>query len=139
MIRVCSLAFALALSAPLASAAPASVAGQWTGKYVCGQGITSLELDVVEAKGGRLKATFHFGPLPENPDVPKGAYAMTGVFNSASRRIELRGDKWMKQPLGYFMVDLEGALAKSGDRLTGQIPFAGCSWFELIRGDQPIA
>jgi hypothetical protein len=126
--------FLIAIAATAAAhAAPPDITGQWRGKYVCGQGITSLELSVGVTASGSLAATFTFGPLPENPTVPRGSYAMTGVWQASKREALLRGVKWMKLPDGYMMVDLHGKVDQGGDRYSGIIPFTGCSWFELWR------
>ncbi|MEP7210973.1 MAG: hypothetical protein ABI740_09070 [Alphaproteobacteria bacterium] len=118
-----------------ASPKPASLAGEWRGKYECGQGVTALTLTVSEIPGGKLKARFAFGPLPENPRVPTGAFDMEGRLDAKTRRVTFRSGKWIKAPLGYFTVDLEGYVEASGNRITGVVPSAGCSVFDLARGE----
>ncbi len=120
-------------TAAAAHAAPPDIVGEWRGKYVCAQGVTSLDLTVGLTKSGGLAATFRFGPLPENPEVPEGAYAMSGAWNPAKREAILKGLRWVRLPDGYAMVDLHGRVSPAGDRYTGTIPFSGCSWFELWR------
>jgi hypothetical protein len=114
---------------------PFSVIGQWRGTYVCGQGETALTLTVSDAGGGKLKARFDFGPLPENPLVPVGAFLMDGRLDARTGRIALRAGKWIDQPANYFTVDLDGYVEASGDHITGVVPAAGCSVFDLKRGE----
>lgn len=138
MIRL-SHATAVALAALAAGAAFAAppkpapdVRGVWVGRYECGQGITALTLEVA-GQPGQLTATFRFGPVKENPGVPKGVYAMTGAYDAKSGKVKLAGEKWITQPDGYFMVDLTGRVAPDGSRLAGEVPAAGCTRFELFR------
>src|SRR3569832_2071949 len=46
--------------------------GEWTGKYVCGQGVTAIRLVVVPTGAGGAQAVAHFFATPENPRVPEG-------------------------------------------------------------------
>jgi hypothetical protein len=114
---------------------PSSIVGEWRGKYACGQGVTALTLTVSELQGGKLKARFDFGPLPENPQVPVGAFEMSGQLDAKTRRVSFRAGKWIKAPANYFTVDLEGYVEASGNRITGVVPSAGCSVFDLARGE----
>src|SRR5689334_16736188 len=86
-----------------------TVTGDWTGRYICGQGITRLDLHIEQGqyekgRGMNLTATFRFGPLPENPDIPKGAYSMTGTWDPILRQVQLEGVKWIDYPQNYIMV-----------------------------------
>lgn len=129
-------------SPPGPGASAKEIAGVWSGKYICTQGVTALRLELVDTGSGRVKATFRFGPLPENPLVPEGAYTMTGWFDPVGRRLVLRRDAWLSQPSGYVMVDLDGRLVPSGDLITGQIvtdAMTSCTWFQVVRRDEPIA
>jgi hypothetical protein len=114
------------------------VSGAWRGLYVCGQGLTGLTLDVRDTAPGRIEATFRFGPVPSNPDVPKGAYLMQGTVDRLTREVDLVGVKWIDRPPAFEMVDLHGRLSDLGVYLSGSIPFAGCTEFELIRSDPLI-
>jgi hypothetical protein len=133
-----------AVPAPTASAvaSAAEIAGVWSGKYICTQGITALRLELIDIGAGRVRATFQFGPLPENPLVPEGAYTMTGWFDPAGRRLVLRQEAWTRHPQGYVMVDLDGRLVASRDLISGHIVTddrTSCSWFQVVRRDEPIA
>ena len=85
-----------------------------------------------------IAATFNFGPLPENPEVPKGAYTMAGTFDSASRHMTLKGVEWIDAPFLYVMVDLDGRINAAGNVITGDVPGPGCTVFELRRDAQLI-
>ena len=128
------------LTSAHAQTSSASIAGEWTGKYICGQGITALRLNVSEAGNGAISATFNFGPLPENPDVPRGAYTMEGAFDPQTRKVTLRGIKWIKAPNGYVMVDLDGRMDADGARIAGAVPeWPGCTEFEIRRASPLIS
>jgi hypothetical protein len=64
---------------------------------------------------------------------------MTGTYNERTRRIDFIGAEWIERPFGYEMVDLHGHLSPDKSALKGDVPFIGCSIFELLRPDQPIA
>jgi len=132
MIRQ-SFIVALFASAPIAYAQ--DIAGDWTGRYICNQGITALHLIIQKAaKPGAITATFNFGPAPENPGVPKGSYVMRGSYDQKARRIVLKGDRWVSRPPGYEMVALDGRVVMEGDKIAGQIPdMFGCTEFEVRR------
>ncbi len=64
-----AIAFASALFLSTAHAqdsSPPPITGEWTGKYICTQGITALNLRIANAGGNAIKATFNFGPLRMN-------------------------------------------------------------------------
>lgn len=130
---------AAAVLAPLAHAEPnpvrsaAEIVGDWRGRYICNQGVTALHLRVAQNAAGKITASFNFGPAPENPTVPKGAYAMTGVYDAQSRKVHFAADTWINHPGGYEMVDLDGRVTTDGSRMTGKVPFAGCTVFDLQR------
>jgi hypothetical protein len=116
-----------------------AVAGEWIGKYICTQGITALRLSVAQGQGQAITATFSFGPLPENPEVPKGAYRMAGTYDPASRHVKLAGVKWIEAPPDYVMVGLDGHMTASGDTIAGDVPdLFGCTDFEIRRPVQLI-
>ena len=115
------------------------IAGVWVGKYICSQGVTGLKLEVRDIGPNRIAATFRFSAVKENPGVPSGTYTMQGVFDRNSRRLELHPVEWKEQPSGYVMVGLRGRLVDANDLLTGLVPEASCSWFQLVRWDDPIA
>ena len=119
---------------PYVAVDPKLYEGDWTGKYICGQGVTRLDLHIEEGAGNKLTATFRFGPLPENPQIPKGAYKMTGTYDPMLRRVELEGVKWIEYPQNYIMVGLDGRMDADGGRIKGIVPtMSNCSVFEVKR------
>ena len=129
-----ALGCGLMLSSAHSQAPPAAIAGEWTGKYICGQGITRLDLEIEQKAGNNLAATFSFGPLPENPDVPTGRYAMTGTWDPMLRRVQLEGVKWIEYPQNYIMVGLDGRMTADGGFIKGIVPtLFNCTDFEVRR------
>jgi hypothetical protein len=98
-----------------ASRSPESIAGQWRGAYMCGDGLIGLTLDIGEPLGEHVPATFTFYAVPSNPGVPNGSFWMGGSF-SGSERLVLNAGGWLEQPTGYELLDLDGTL--SADRRT---------------------
>ena len=127
------------LSDARADTKPPAITGEWTGKYICTQGVTALRLTIAQGRDQAITATFHFGPLPENPDVPKGAYSMEGEYDPASRHMKLSGVKWIDAPLDYVMVGLDGRMTSSGDTISGYVPdLLGCTDFKIHRPVQLV-
>lgn len=114
---------------------PSPVAGSWRGKYVCTQGVTALNMSITDKPGGRLEASFSFGPLPSNPQVPRGAYLMDGSYDAKTGRITLQPRRWTREPDGYVMVGMDGRLSDLGLYISGAIDGPGCDSFELVRSE----
>src|ERR1700710_13038 len=74
-----------------AAAQSRSVGGEWTGKYVCRQGVTGARL-ILSDDGSR--GVFHFYPLPDNPRAAEGCYQVTGVFNSTTGALAIIPGTW---------------------------------------------
>jgi hypothetical protein len=122
------------LSDARAEPAKPGIVGEWTGKYICGQGITALRLHISRGRGQAITAIFDFGPLPENPELPTGAYRMAGTYDPASRHMKLSGVNWIQAPPDYVMVGLDGRMTASGDTISGFVPdLFGCTDFEVRR------
>jgi hypothetical protein len=138
MLRRTLAACAVIAVAPLVHAQ--EIAGEWRGQYVCGQGVTALHLTIEKRGGGdAISATFSFGPLPQNPDVPRGAYAMQGTYDPRTHRLRLDAEQWIKAPPGYVMVGLDGYMSTSGQKISGRVPdLVNCSDFEVWRPVQLI-
>lgn len=120
MIRTITVA-ALCTVAPLGYAQ--DVTGEWAGRYICNQGVTELHLTIQKTGAGKgITATFNFGPPPENPDVPKGAYAMRGTYDPATRRLKLEGERWLKQPSAISWSDWTGRLRRPAKRSPATSP-----------------
>jgi len=129
----------VATSRPVAGASlPASpgvtglLDGRWTGSYVCRQGVTALQLDImsVPAAPGLVTAVFTFGPSPDNPNPPSGAFTMSGMFEGD--QLTLAGDVWIERPLGYSLVGLAGTYSSVGvQQIKGQVRGTGCGTFTV--------
>jgi hypothetical protein len=117
---------------------PSPVAGSWRGKYVCPQGVTALNMSITDKPGGKLEASFSFGPLPSNPTVRRGAFMMDGGYDASTGEIRLKARSWTKEPAGYAMVDMAGRLSDLGLYITGDILQPGCSTFELVRSEDLV-
>ncbi len=103
------------------------VSGRFVGNYACGQGKTSMRLDIQANPNGRLTATFSFGG--EN-GIPSGSFSMRGLWSADS--FFLSADQWINQPEGYSMTNLNGYLSSKG-RLGGEVLATGCSAFDVTR------
>lgn len=108
---------------------------EWTGSYTCAQGPTDLSLTVTRT-GEHLWATFAFGPLPENPEVPSGAFRMFGTVRG--RRVELSPGGWLVRPAHYVTVALDGELDAEARELRGDVesPLRGCTTFAVHPSDE---
>lgn len=112
----------------------ARAAGEWTGKYVCRQGVTGLRL-LLDLDGETATAVFHFFSLPENRRVPEGCYTMTGAFSRTSGNLTLTGVSWIKSPgPRYVMVGIQASVDAEGRSLSGNVVGApSCSLVVLTR------
>jgi len=124
------IAILCAYPLPAAESAP-TLLGKWRGSYTCLQGRTGLLLTIEEAVGAVFTGEFAFFPLPENPKVPKGRFAIAGTFNATSGRVAAKGVRWIEQPSNYLMVDLSGTLSDDGRSIDGKLEFTGCTSFHV--------
>jgi hypothetical protein len=121
-----------------AFAQEARYAGEWTGKYLCGQGVTAMRLVVVPTGAGGARAVAHFFATPENPRVPEGCFALTGVFDQVSGEFSLRQAHWIARPRGYSMADMSGMVDAKGTVFGGRMSgVKGCTTFSLTR--EPVS
>ena len=119
----------------IATAPPAHRSTMWKGRYVCAQGPTALELEIASGDHA-IDATFTFGPLPENPNVPHGAYKMHGTvtrLGDGEFAVILEPDHWLEQPPSYVMVGLQAATSAEHSVLRGKITNPSCAEIELSR------
>ena len=111
--------------APVTPGVSASIGGEWTGKYVCAQGVTGARL-VLSEDGSR--ALFHFFALPENPAVAEGCFSMSGTFDPSSRSLSLKAGKWIVRPHNYVTANVSGTIDATGQNFSGRvIGAAGCT------------
>jgi hypothetical protein len=119
-----------------ALAAPAS--GAWAGEYTCAQGLTSITLDVREARGREVLALATFYENAKNPGVPSGCFTLRGRYEAATGRLLLKQDQWIQRPDdNWFMIDLDGRIDKSGQAYSGAVRFpvqpGACTTFRVHR------
>jgi hypothetical protein len=100
----------------------------WTGTYVCAQGVTEMQLRLLDVQGADVLAVFAF---QHGPTGVRGDFEMRGSYVRSTRRVRLTAGKWLSQPNGYVTVDLEGRLTPDGKTLSGHILGPGCTIFEL--------
>ena len=136
---VTALAWGLAATAAAQPAPPTrSVLGPWVGTYVCSQGLTGLTLSITEAAPTRASALFHFHADPRNPRVPTGCFTMTGTYDPASGRLQLKGKDWLVKPGGYRVVHFDGHVDAEGRSFTGKVSGGtSCKQFDLGRTAPP--
>jgi hypothetical protein len=113
----------------LKSATAADLTGHFEGSYICGQGETSLTLDLLGKENGVLVALLSFGGAN---NIPKGSYSLVGKW--AGAHFTLKANEWVSQPKGYIMVDVEGDLGAKG--VFGNMLTSGCSNFSALRVQQ---
>src|SRR5438105_12019885 len=110
----------------------------WEGHDTCAQGDTAVRLTIGWRADGSARAVFEFGPLPDNPTVPSGSYALRGIVRddpSGALEIQLAPDRWIDQPAGYLMVGVFAVSDVQREHLAGKIDMAGCGAIEATRTD----
>jgi hypothetical protein len=107
------------------------LAGTWKGEYRCAQGLTGLTLVFFVVDDVNLRATFEFYPVPSNPTVPRGSFALKGTYYSTG--FSLEPDYWIHQPPGYGMLALSFSVTVTEPpRISGDLP-EGCNRLEVVR------
>ena len=110
----------------------------WTGKYLCAQGVSAVEVRIEAAPDGSATATFEFGPHDENPNpVARGSYELTGalfVDDKGVLQAKLTPDHWIDQPPSYVMIGFSASSSDPGQRtMKGKIEHSSCDWIEITR------
>jgi hypothetical protein len=109
---------------------------EWSGRYTCGQGVTGVVLAIDTYSTGEAVATFEFAALPENPNVPSGAYKLRGevrLLPGGNLEAHFEPDQWLDQPPGYVMVPFTVVSDAKHRALRGKIETAGCGAIEVKR------
>lgn len=120
-----------AASLPALAQQTRSAGGEWTGKYVCRQGVTGARL-ILSEDGSR--GVFHFYGLPENPRVPEGCFEVTGVFNSTTGALAIIPGTWYLKPRNYSPAAFNGTVDQGGQNFEGKIVgLDGCASVFLSR------
>jgi hypothetical protein len=114
----------------LSSAKISDFDGRFEGNYACGTADSRLELELKSKDDGTISAIFNFGGI-KTPEFSYslGSYSMKGTWKGT--HFILKGDKWIKQPEGYTMVDIEGDITTKG--VAGTILFSSCDSFAAAR------
>ena len=94
------------------------------GLYFCGQGKTEL---ILKIKDDFSSGLFEFTAK----DGTHGAFSMLGTLSGSS--FSLTGDKWIKQPKNYVMVNLEGEISPLKQGVNGKVTDPSCTTFSAIR------
>lgn len=92
----------------------------WAGLLAPVQRDGKLEITKVNNKTGEFDAIFHF-TTPDNPDA-KGSYYVGGKVQPAAIKgdeISWQGEKWIKQPSGFYMVNFYGMLNEDEQKIEG--------------------
>ena len=92
--------------------------GPWSGEYVCNQGRTGLTLTIGRGDPGDVSALFHFYAAPGNARVPTGCFEMTGSYDPASGRLELKGGRWHAVPVHAGLRGMENMYMATVNRFT---------------------
>jgi gag-polyprotein putative aspartyl protease len=123
------------LSRPVLAQAGYDVIAEYTGQYVCMQGLTALDLQIV--KGDDIASPdviFNFGPTESSPTVPTGSFLLHGAVALNGGTLSLSPVSWLSQPPGYEMVGLSGASTDGGATFEGSVlSGSGCTSFSVHR------
>lgn len=86
-----------------------ALSGVWRGEYMAPQGKTGLTL-IVKEKNGYPYCVFTFYPLAQNKAAGSGQFEMDIKHNPTTGEYYLTGQKWLKNPDSYRLVDLRGKI-----------------------------
>ena len=113
-----------------ASATAADFNGTYDGTYVCGSVTTVLRLRLRARADGAITGEVDFGGM-RTPEISYsvGSYALMGSWSGT--HFVLKADRWIKQPAGYVMVDIEGDLTTLG--AAGKMLYSSCDSFAARR------
>jgi len=106
---------------------PMAAGQKWKGSYLCGQGKTHLELEIVGVQDGTVDAIFRFH---HRPSGARGAYHMSGSLQPKGH-LSLSAGEWIERPPGYITVNMTGAIKKR--RYAGRIDNDSCGAFSVMR------
>ena len=109
---------------------------EWRGTYRCTQGETAVTLVLDAQRDGLLRAVFEFGPTPENPHLPAGAYKLQGRIKAAPQgtfHITLEPVEWISAPDGYIMVPVQARSSRRWQRLVGRMMHPSCGAIDVRR------
>ncbi len=101
---------------------------RWTGEYLCRQGLTDLELTIIENKAGIQKAIFSFYHASSGV---RGSFYMVGEYNAETREMKFSPTEWIERPYNYITVGMRGLVLRNPIRYEGIITTEGCGAFSL--------
>ncbi|HEY4361429.1 MAG TPA: hypothetical protein VGN17_10680 [Bryobacteraceae bacterium] len=114
-------------------AAEATIAGNYSGRYLCRQW-TTLQLQISSSGNGKISGVFTF---PMGSGVT-GSYSLAGQYDAGSGRFHLDPQRRLDRlRVDYNMVGMEGTFDASTRKLTGNIVSPNCSTFELTSSAAP--
>lgn len=104
--------------------------GYYEGSYYCSSIATFMRLNLDAKPDGTIDGVMQFGGVktPEI-DYSLGSYALKGTWKGS--HYVLKADHWIKEPVGYVMVDLEGDLMTLGT--AGRVLYSSCDSFAVRR------
>lgn len=114
------------------------IIGTWKGWYTCSQGKTGLTLEFIENEEGGVISLFSFYGLKGQNRVPDGSFAgrITIVSGDSFESSPL---SWINQPPNFSMVGFDGNMDASGQSISGNIHFQGCSDLYVERTNEPLS
>ncbi|MDO9417616.1 hypothetical protein [Pararhizobium sp.] len=125
---------ALFLTAAAGGVGAASIVnGEWEGTYTCLGSQTGLRLKLTDAGALKVDARFIFYPTAKPIGITFGEFMMDGTFNPQTGVLDLKAGGWIKRPINYVTVDLQGAIGSDGSTMTGKVVYPGCTEFTAIK------
>lgn len=115
----------------IAGPTAAQLQGDWTGRYVCGQGQTAVRLQLQATGGNALTGRFDFGNIAGRTNAANGSFTVNG--STQLGRLDLAPGRWLVQPRGYQMISVQANYFANPERLVGTVTSPGCSTFEVVR------
>lgn len=114
----------LAAPAPETPFAPTQA---WVGTYLCGQGRTAVTLRIEGVVARTVNAIFDF----QVPNGTTGSFRMSGPYDPATRKLNLKAGAWIKQPPNYETVNMDGVVSPDGSTYSGRMLNPRCSTFNV--------
>jgi len=111
------------------------IIAEYTGHYVCIQGLTALNLQIVRGDDiASPNVIFNFGPTESNPTVPSGSFFLRGTVELNGGTLSLSPVSWLSRPPGFVMVGLSGESTDGGATFEGSVLSGfGCTSFSVRR------
>jgi len=116
-----------------------SLKGEWSGQYVCNQGLTNFALSLNETgySSSSYEGVFHFFSHASNPNVSRGKYSVKARELNSEGAFEITPLLWISQPRGYSSAKMSGNLYQNGNVMGGSVDNSGCTSFSAIKFKKP--